>query len=92
MLVTTVNSTPYNIVLKNDYYLAVSVAGPSSLVLPVSPLGTAFVIKDVDGDALINPITVTATGATIDGFANYVIDSPFGSITLVFNGTEWNVT
>lgn len=89
--VTNVISTPFNITL-NDYYLAVNVAGPSSLVLPIASIGTTFIVKDIDGDALTNPITIIPTGTTIDGALNYVITSPFGSINLVFNGIEWNVT
>jgi hypothetical protein len=88
--VTDVNLTPYLVTL-DDYFIAVNVAGPSSVVLPVAPIGTTFVIKDVSGNALINPITITATGSTIDLSANYIIDSPFGSITLVRNTLEWNV-
>jgi hypothetical protein len=87
--VTLVTATPYTVLL-SDYVLAVDVAGPASVVLPVSPLGTVFVIKDSDGDAQTNPITVTAS-TTIDGAANYVINIDYASITLVFNGTEWNV-
>lgn len=87
--VTLVTATPYTALL-SDYVLAVDVAGPASVVLPASPLGTVFVIKDADGDAQLNPITITAS-TTIDGAANYVININYASITLVFNGTEWNV-
>lgn len=87
--VTQVNATPYAVLL-TDYLLAVSVAAPASIVLPASPLGTVFVIKDSDGDAQTNPITVTAS-TTIDGAASYVINVNYASITLVFTGTEWNV-
>jgi len=87
--VTQVNATPYT-ALSTDYVLAVSVAAPANIILPVSPLGTVFVVKDSDGDAQTNPITVTAS-TTIDGAASYVINVNYASITLVFTGTEWNV-
>jgi hypothetical protein len=86
---TVVTATPFTAAL-TDYYLAVDVAAPASIVLPVSPIGTVFIIKDVDGDAAINPITITAS-TTIDGAASATINSPYGSITLIFNGTEWNI-
>jgi hypothetical protein len=88
--VTTVDTTPYT-PTTDEYFLGVDVDGPVSVVLPVSVTGKVFVIKDIDGDALTNPITVTATGSTIDGQANYILDVNYASITLVYNGTEWNV-
>lgn len=88
--VTTVIETPYNAVL-TDYMLAVNVAAPTSIVLPISPIGTVFVIKDIDGDASINNITVSGLGSTIDGSPSALINVDYGSITLIFNGTEWNI-
>ena len=86
---TVVTTTPFTATLAN-YYLAINVAAPASVILPVSPIGTVFVIKDIDGDAITNPITITAS-TTIDGAASATINSPYGSITLIFNGTEWNI-
>lgn len=86
---TIVTTTPFTATLAN-YYLAINVAAPTSVILPVSPTGTVFIIKDIDGDAIINPITITAS-TTIDGAASATINSPYGSVTLIFNGTEWNI-
>ena len=89
--VTIVTTTPFNIAL-TDYFLGVDVASAASIVLPASPLGTVFIIKDIDGDALTNPITITATGGVlIDGSANATINAPYGALQFVFNGTEWNI-
>jgi hypothetical protein len=87
--VTEVTTTPFEVSL-TDYYLAVNVDEPTSIILPVAPTGTVFIIKDIDGDASINPITVTAS-TTIDGAASALINTDYGSITLIFNGTEWNI-
>lgn len=87
--VTEVTTTPYLADL-TDYYLAVNVAGPASVVLPAAPTGTVFIIKDISGDASTNPITVTAS-TTIDGALSAIINTDYGSITLIFNGTEWNI-
>lgn len=87
--VTDVTITPYT-ALSTDYVLSVDVTGPSSIILPASPTGTVLVIKDSDGDASLNPITITAASATIDGAPSFVIDVNYGSNTFVFNGTEWN--
>lgn len=88
---TVVTTTPFN-ATTDDYFLAVDVAAAASIVLPVSPTGTVFIIKDIDGDANINPITITATGgALIDGSASATIDSPYGGLQFIFNGTEWSI-
>lgn len=87
--VTVITTTPYNADL-TDYYLAVDVAATAQVVLPVSPTGTVFVVKDIDGDAETNLVTITAS-TTIDGAASATINANYGSITLIFNGTEWNV-
>ena len=86
---TVVTTTPYLASL-TEYYLAVNVAEPASIILPASPTGTVFVVKDASGNANTNPITVTAS-TTIDGAASAIINSPYGSLTFIFNGTEWNI-
>ena len=88
--VTIVTQTPYT-ALSTDYMLAVDVAAAAVIQLPVSPTGTVFIIKDIDGDASVNNITVSGIGSTIDGSASALINVDYGSITLIFNGTEWNI-
>jgi len=91
--VTVANTSPYN-ALSTDYDIAVTANAvvPASVILPVSPTGTVFIVKDAAGAAATNPITVTATASTIDGAANAVINTNYGSLTFIFNGTEWNIT
>ena len=89
--VTLVDSTTYA-ASNDDYFIGVIFDGSTTLTLPVGTLGKIFIIKDSAGDALANPITVVATASTIDGAASYIIDSPWGSIGLISNGIEWNVT
>ena len=86
---TIVTTTPFNATTAM-YFIGVDVASAASIVLPVSPAGTVFVIKDIDGDAATNPITITAS-TTIDGAASATINVPFGSISLIFNGTDWSI-
>ena len=87
--VTIVTTTPY-VALSTDYLIDVNVAGLASVSLPVSPTGTVYIIKDISGAASTNNITVTAT-TTIDGAPNAVINVDYGSVTLVYNGIEWNI-
>ena len=89
--VTNVTTTPFNVLL-GDYFLAVNVAAPSSIVLPLgAPIGTVFIVKDTSGLAGTNPITITATGSTIDGAASYVVSVNYASVTLVRTSTEWSI-
>lgn len=88
--VTIVTTTPFTAAL-TDYFLGVNIAGPSSIILPVSPLGTVFIIKDISGNASTNTITITGLGTLIDGAANATISANFGSIQLIFNGTQWSI-
>jgi hypothetical protein len=50
-----------------------------------------FIVKDSAGVASINPITVSAIASTIDGVAAATINANYGSLTFIFNGTEWNI-
>jgi hypothetical protein len=54
-------------------------------------LGQRVVIKDGRGDAGLNPITISAAAGTIDGAATQSIQFPFGVLTFIYNGTEWNI-
>ena len=91
--VTIANTSPYNVLLTNyDIVVTANAVIPASVILPVSPTGTVFIIKDGAGVAAINPITITATGGVlIDGAASALINTNYGSITLIFNGTQWNI-
>ena len=85
--VTLVNSSTYTPAL-TDYLLAVNTANAVNITLPIAPAGTVFVIKDAGGNSQVNNVTVTAS---IDGATNYKLNINYSSITLVFNGVEWNV-
>jgi len=87
--VTIVTTTPYT-ASATDYFIGADVAGPSEIDLPASSTGTTYVIKDVAGTANTDHITVMAT-TTIDGQTNAVIDINYASITVLFNGSEWNI-
>lgn len=74
-----------------EYFLGVIYDGTVTITLPAGTVGKVYVVKDSAGDANTNPITVLATGSTIDSLTSYVIDTPWGSISLIYNGIEWNV-
>lgn len=89
--VTLVDEINY-LATNDDYFIGVIFDGATTVTLPAGTLGKIFIIKDSAGDALANPITVVATASTLDGEASYVINTPWGSIGLIYNGIEWNIT
>ena len=90
--VTLVTTTPFT-PTQADYLLDVNVAGLASILLPFSPVGKVFIVKDISGAAATNPITVSAAGGVflIDGSAGALINTNYGSITLIFNGSQWGI-
>jgi hypothetical protein len=85
-------ATPVTVVAATDDVVSIQVPGPVAVAvtLPAGVLGQEFTIKDGLGLAApATPITITATAGTIDGAATAVINAPYGSLTFVYNGTQW---
>lgn len=67
-----------------------TIGAATAVTLPPAPTtGRSIVIKDGNGDAALNPITVS--GGMIDGAAAYVVNENHASLSLVFNGGSWNL-
>lgn len=92
--VTVVNGTfEYNI-NKNDHIIIVrqNIPGPTLITLPPGSINQTFTIKDGLGDSNNNPITIVSiVGELIDGQPNIIINYPYESITVVWNGVDWNI-
>lgn len=86
--------SPYT-VLGTDYYISADVtSGTISVLLPNAPsTGRIFVVKDRVGMAATNNITVTTVGGsvTIDGSTSFVINTAYESVSLIFNGVNYEV-
>lgn len=80
---TTEVTTPTYTVEDNDYYIGVNYAGPVTITLPTtSNSGRVLIIKDEDGDAETNPITVVGT---VDNDAGgFIIQINNGAIQLIY--------
>lgn len=74
-----------------EYFLGVIYDGSVTITLPVGTLGKVYIVKDSVGDCSTNPITIITTGSTIDGLPNYILNIDWSSVTLVYNGVEWDV-
>ncbi len=77
-----------------DDIVSVQVPGPVAVAvnLPAGVTGRIFTIKDGLGLAApATPITITPAAGTIDGAATATINAPYGSLTLVYTGVEWQL-
>jgi hypothetical protein len=89
--VTSISTTLTN----NDYLLLVDTTSLITATLPASPVdGQIYKIKDYNGNAFTNNITVSGNGKTIDGASSAFINSDRGGLELVFSTTTngWNIT
>lgn len=69
-----------------------NVPGPSTVNLPAVPqIGRLYTIKDGTGDASINNITIVPGTGTIDGDPSISIAADYAAVTVIFDGTDWNV-
>jgi hypothetical protein len=89
-------ATPVAVSATTDDVISVQVTPAATVTvnLPAGTLGKTFTIKDGLGlAAAITPINVTPNLAElIDGVnAPAVINAPWGSLTFVYDGTQWIV-
>jgi hypothetical protein len=86
------------VILAEDAYthFKVSTAAARTITLPLAAAVTAgrfYVISDVTGSGASNNITINRAGSdTIHGDASYVIETAYGTVTLVSDGTsKWQI-
>lgn len=86
--------SPYT-VLNTDQFLAVnSSAGAVTIRLPNAPTtGQQFTIKDSNGVSATHNISITTVGGvvTIDGATTYTLNTNYTSVTVIFDGTHYEV-
>lgn len=77
---------------ESNNFLACNSAGAIAITLMASPAtGQVYTIKDISGAASSNHITITPDSGTIDGASNYVINTNYGYVILIYNGTNWSI-
>jgi hypothetical protein len=65
-----------------------------TVYMPASPIqGQQVTISDEEGNANTFPITIDGNGNTFDGLSDtqILINTDYGSITILYNGTFWKV-
>jgi len=93
LAVRVATATPAAITNADDVVsIEVTPAAAVAVTLPAGTTGRVFNIKDGLGlAAALTPITITPAAGTIDGAATAVINVPYGSLQLVYSGTEWKI-
>lgn len=82
---------PYTTV-PQDNVILVDTSAARTIVPLASPVtGQKHVIKDSVGTASSFNITITPSGKNIDGVASKLITTNYGSMTIIYNGTEWSI-
>lgn len=93
LAVRVATTTPVTASATIDEVISVQVPGPLAVTvnLPAGAAGIVFTIKDGLGLAgILTPITIVPLGLDlIDGSATALITVPYGSLTLVYVGTQW---
>jgi hypothetical protein len=88
--VTDVATATYT-ALSTDYFLCVLTNGVVTITLPTGTLGRVYMVKDCFGDAATNPITIQGTGGQLVDGSTATINTNFGSLQFIFNGTDWSI-
>ena len=71
-------------------HLVDSSGGAFAVTLPAPSADLFIVVKDSDGSASVENITINTPGAeTIDGLASYVLATNYESVTIVSDGTNY---
>lgn len=86
---TSYDVATVNLLSTSDVVLIQTSGSSVTVNLPATPLnGQTITIKDT-GSALTNNITVSGNGNNIDGNATALINTNYGAIEAIFDGTEW---
>jgi hypothetical protein len=89
-IVSIPGAYPYT-VKPQEFSIPVSTSSARTINLPAAPTtGEKHLIIDDTGSAGANNITVQGNGNNINGAASKTINSNYGSLLVVFNGTQWN--
>ena len=92
--IRTATTSPITVSATSDFGInvALSVAGVSTVTLPVGASGQMFCIIDGNGDSATYNITVQGSSSqTINGASTYTMASNKQVAIFQFNGTEWKV-
>jgi len=96
LTITSVNNaaSPYTVLSTDQFIACQTSTGAITIRLPNAPTtGRVIYIKDSNGAAAASNISITTVGGTvtIDGSTTYTISSNYGSISVIFDGSNYEV-
>jgi hypothetical protein len=87
--VVTPGAYPYT-TTPQDGLIKVDTSSARTITPLASPTtGQRHIIKDSVGSAAANNITITPSGKNIDGAASSTININYGSVTIIYDGSQW---
>ncbi len=90
--ITTPSDANYQVLITDRVICIPAITAARTYTLPASPsAGATYIIKDSTGKCFLYNVTIVPTSGNIDGQANYVMDANYQSVTVVYNGTQWNI-
>jgi hypothetical protein len=87
-------ASPYTVLDTDNYLGCQSSGGVITIRLPNAPrAGKILIIKDSNGAAATNNVTVTTVGGvkTIDGATTYTMATNYQSIKVLFDGSNYSI-
>ena len=93
MDVTLESGDTYSATTTNEFIGILSGNTGRTVFLPPTPvIGKPITISDVSGNGNSENITIDGAGNNVDGSTTAVINTDFGSFTVLYTGTIWKVT
>lgn len=90
----THGASPYTVLAADEFLACQTSGGVITILLPNAPTsGRVIYIKDSNGAASVSNISVTTVGGavTIDGVTTYTLNANYQSISVVFDGSNYEV-
>jgi hypothetical protein len=86
-------TSSYTATAADNTILADATSGALTITLPApgTIAGRMYTVKKIGTGGIDNQLTITASGGTIDGSANYIIYNDWTFVTLQTDGTNWFV-
>lgn len=86
--------SPYTVLTSDDYISCDVTSGVITAKLPNAPAtGKVYIFKDKVGLAATSNITITTVGGSvdIDGATSFAMNTAYESISVIFNGSSYEV-
>lgn len=88
------SASPYTVLSTDQFIPTDTTSGTITIKLPNGPTtGRVIIIKDKTGEWATNNLTLTTVGGsvTIDGLTSYIGATAYQSITVIFDGSNYEV-